>query len=328
MGNTFYFEWEVALQEWIQAHMGSFGGVLATIMTMLGEELFMILILGFIYWCYDKEFGKIMGTNVTAAVAWNPLIKGIFLRRRPYFDHKAIKCIRAVESDAPIDDIVAQGYSFPSGHSMNAATVYGTIAYMKKHKFLVICGFVLPFLVGLSRVMLGVHYATDVLVGWAVGVGLTFGMTILQMKIKRRWILHLVIFIVTAIGCFYVRTNDYFTALGIMGGFFLACPFEEKFVNFKNTKSVPKCILRILCGLIIYLVLNVGMKLPFSDEFLHGKSFGCFAFRVFRYAVIVFVMLGVYPLAFDKIHLKKKTEVKEETEVNEEAEAEKETVEQ
>ncbi len=300
-GNTFYFGWEVWLQEWIQAHMGSFGATLGSIFTMLGEELFLILILGYIYWCYDKELGKILGTNITAAVAWNPMIKGIFLRRRPYFDNEGIKCLRAVEKDADIYDVAEQGFSFPSGHSMNSATVFGSIAVVKRKRALTVIAFVIPFLVGISRVMLGVHYVTDVLVGWTVGIAITFGMTKLESVVKKKWVLHLILFLFTLIGCFYVRTSDYYTAVGIMGGFFLAYHFEEKFVNFKNTKSIPKTIARILVGLVIYLVLNTGLKLPFSKEFLSSGTFLAFLVRTLRYMVVVFVMLGVYPMAFDKI---------------------------
>lgn len=69
--------------------------------------------------------------------------------------------------------------SFPSGHSMLAAVVYLTLgsllARLVKPKrlkvyFLVVALF-LTFLVGLSRVYMGVHYPTDVLAGWAAGLG-------------------------------------------------------------------------------------------------------------------------------------------------------------
>ena len=61
-GITFYFDWEVALQEWLQSVIGTGIGVkIASAITMFGEELIMIAVLGFLYWCYDKEFGRFVG---------------------------------------------------------------------------------------------------------------------------------------------------------------------------------------------------------------------------------------------------------------------------
>ncbi|KUP42226.1 phosphatase PAP2 family protein [Bacillus halotolerans] len=74
-------------------------------------------------------------------------------------------------------------FSFPSGHSMNAACVYPVIAYflvkhipfLSKHKkaVYIIAGTVV-ILVGASRVYLGVHFLTDVLGGFSLGLLLFF----------------------------------------------------------------------------------------------------------------------------------------------------------
>ena len=124
---SFYFEWEVALQAWIQSFMGSFGTAVMSFLTLFGEEVMLIGILGYIYWCYDKEFGKFIGGNVVVGIVLNPLLKNLALRRRPYFDHPNIQCLKPVHADADIYDIAAQGYSFPSGHSMNSAVIYGSL---------------------------------------------------------------------------------------------------------------------------------------------------------------------------------------------------------
>ena len=68
--------------------------------------------------------------------------------------------------------------SFPSGHSMLSATVYLTLGTLLgrfvqqralKAYFLIVA-LMLTFLVGVSRVYMGVHYPTDVLAGWAAGL--------------------------------------------------------------------------------------------------------------------------------------------------------------
>ncbi len=67
--------------------------------------------------------------------------------------------------------------SFPSGHSMLASVVYLTlgallaqVATRRREKiYFIHAAFLLSGIVGVSRVLLGVHYPTDVLAGWAAG---------------------------------------------------------------------------------------------------------------------------------------------------------------
>jgi len=67
--------------------------------------------------------------------------------------------------------------SFPSGHSMLSAIIYLTVATLLTKTvhtraakiYLIGSAFVLAFLVGLTRVIIGVHYPTDVVAGWMAG---------------------------------------------------------------------------------------------------------------------------------------------------------------
>ena len=297
-GITFFFDWEVRLMEWIQSWLGPVGTAIASFITLFGEELFLVAIVGFLYWCYDKEFGKFAGLNIITGIVWNPLIKNIFLRRRPYFDNPGIKCLKPVDSSADIMDIGAQGFSFPSGHSTNSAVTFGTLAIYTKKRVFWIIAIVAPLLVGISRFSVGVHYPTDVICGWLLGVAIIALMTFLQNKIQKKWLLHLIVFVVSCAGLFYCRTNDYFTGLGLMAGFFLAMEFEERFVKFETTRNVLSIILRMLGGFVVYLGLNALLKLPFSKEFLHSATMGAYLIRTLRYTIVGFVAIGVYPMVF------------------------------
>ena len=86
----------------------------------------------------------------------------------------------------------ADGFSFPSGHSLMTTLFYGFILVMvvrrgkvwpwrKRLIAVLVC---LPVLVGLSRVYLGVHYASDVLAGWVAGVAwVGVGMGVRQLSV-------------------------------------------------------------------------------------------------------------------------------------------------
>ena len=306
MGNVFFFDWEPKLMAFLQSHMGSFGITFANICSMFGEETLMILIMGIFYWGVNKQAGIFMGINFCTTAVWNSMIKNVALRLRPYMVHDNVKILRPIDPSADIMDVSAQGYSFPSGHSSGSASMFGSIAvYFKKWWVTLIC-ILIPFLCGCSRFCLGAHYPTDVLCGWLLAIVSIFLIPWLIKICKKKWIAYLIITAVCIPGLFYCKTNDYFTSFGILMGVFAGNLFEEKFVNFQETKNPLKVIIRVLLGGAIYFGLNILFKLPFPKEFLESASYGQYIFRVVRYFVIIFIDIGVYPMLFDKIKFGKK----------------------
>lgn len=91
-------------------------------------------------------------------------LKGVFSRARP---------------DPAFAALVQDGLSFPSGHASMSAVFYLSVGLLLAQRhgrrperaFLIATGVALALLVGTSRVMLGVHWASDVLAGWAFGAG-------------------------------------------------------------------------------------------------------------------------------------------------------------
>lgn len=298
MGNTFYFEWEPVLMAWIQSFLGDIGVAACTFFTFFGQETLMILVLGFFYFYYDKEIARKLGLNVMICNLAAPMIKNVFNRRRPYFDNPSVKCLKPVEPQYDVMDIKAQGFSFPSGHSTNAATLYGSIISFVKKTWVRVACVAIILLVGMSRVALGCHYPTDVLCGWTLGVCIVILMNIIVEKVSNRYLIYLVTILVASMGIFYCRTNDYFTGLGSLIGFCLGDMFEQKFVNFEVTKKIPVFILRFIGFVAVYLVFNTLLKLPFSTEFLQSGTMAAYMVRAIRYAIVLFLMIGIYPISF------------------------------
>ncbi|HNX27947.1 MAG TPA: phosphatase PAP2 family protein [Syntrophomonadaceae bacterium] len=119
---------------------------------------------GFLYLTYKHKIIDGFFMVFCLFVSWGGmnLFKAFFMRERPIGEHLAY----------------AEGYSFPSGHATLSMAFYGFIIYLllaeskKSRKKKNLAGFlvVLIFLIGLSRIYLNVHYATDVLAGYILGI--------------------------------------------------------------------------------------------------------------------------------------------------------------
>ncbi len=131
------------------------------IITLFGDKeiLILITILSLIF-VKNKKLGCSIAVNLASVGLINHILKEIIRRERPPLE------IRMVEETS---------FSFPSGHSMASFAFYGLIIYFickylknKKIKnlFCIALGFLI-FLIGISRIYLGVHYASDVIAGFA-----------------------------------------------------------------------------------------------------------------------------------------------------------------
>ncbi len=98
-----------------------------------------------------------MGIVALVGVAAYKLLKHLATRERPYITHDTIDL-----AGAPLDR-----YSFPSGHTMHAVAFTMLAAYHVPAWLLPLAAF--GVLVALSRVILGLHYPTDVIAGGLVG---------------------------------------------------------------------------------------------------------------------------------------------------------------
>ncbi len=308
MGNAFYLKWEPLVIEWLQEHIGGFGREFFGVCTAFGGELVLVAVMCGLYFIYDKEVAKYIARRFMIAGCGLSCIKNLVCRLRPYFVHPEVKCLKPVDAKADIYDIKAQGFSFPSGHSQGSAGVFGGLAAKIRKKRVTALVTPVILLVGISRFCLGVHYPTDVLAGWALGLGSIFLFTFMEKLISRRWIIYLIWLMILASGMFYCRTNDYYTYYGMTVGVFAADLFEERFVRFEKPRNILWGLARMAGAVLIFFAAGALFKLPFDPEFLSSGTKAAFLVRAVRYAVLLFLVMGLYPAVFGYIEKKKRPE--------------------
>jgi undecaprenyl-diphosphatase len=146
-------------------------------MTVLG--LFSATVLGFLLFTRRFHASLLLGAALGGGILLNWSLKNFFNRARPEY----VTPLHYVDSN-----------SFPSGHSLLAAVVYLTLGALvarllttRRQKLYVMAVAVfLTFIVGVSRVYLGVHYPSDVLAGWTVGLIWSILCWLIARQLQRR----------------------------------------------------------------------------------------------------------------------------------------------
>lgn len=141
-------------------------GALFALVSRLGDGVFWYALIA-VAAVADGRAGLFAALHMVAvglvALALYRALKSTFVRRRPF---AVVQRIHA--GTAPLDL-----YSFPSGHTLHAVA----FTLVASAHYPVLAWVLAPFtlLVALSRVILGLHYPTDVLAGAAIGAALAFG---------------------------------------------------------------------------------------------------------------------------------------------------------
>jgi len=170
--------------------------VLFALITQLGDFWFTFLACGLLYWLgpWTPTLGRDLTRNRTAmlvallavGVALVASLKGVFVLPRP---PGAGTATHAGLLPAPVRGIyesmaTGEGFGFPSGHATLSVLVWGGFAWAlrvgTRRQRAAVAGTVIA-LVGLSRLVLGVHYLVDILVGFAIaGTALALALGVLR----------------------------------------------------------------------------------------------------------------------------------------------------
>jgi undecaprenyl-diphosphatase len=155
--------------------------------TALGSDIIVglitVLVMGFLLMHKMVRSALLLLVAVAGGGLLSTLLKLTFARPRPDFVQHMVEVSSA---------------SFPSGHSLISAVVYPTLGALlaslsptrTAKVYYLASAFLLMVLVGVSRMYLGVHYPSDVLAGWALGLAWALACWVGSQMLQRRGKLH------------------------------------------------------------------------------------------------------------------------------------------
>ena len=269
--------------------------------TSFAEEIVIILLFSLIFWCLDKKLGyKVLFAYFLSGLAVQGL-KLTFRIERPWILDPNFK---------PVDQALgsATGYSFPSGHTQCATSLYGSIAFHLRKKIGYIISFVIIGLVMFSRMYLGCHTPKDVLVSFGITLIFVLIIEALASNISMTKAFDVVIVIALEIAAalltfYFVKlvnsgastaelAMDGFKSTGAVMGFAIAWFIEKYYVCFTpKTYSKKYQVIKMVVGLLVVLILKVGRKALLGDN-IPGN--------MIRYAILVLWIVAVFPFMIKK----------------------------
>ncbi len=275
-----------------------FGEKLWQFLTLFGEETFIVVVLCLLFWCINKNLSYKIGATFFLGGLLTQGLKITFQIPRPWVLDPNFKPVgSAIEA--------ATGFSFPSGHTASAGSLFFPLAFSVKKWWRYPLA-VMPFIVAFSRMYLGVHTLPDV--GCALAITVVFAAIVQAVSVTKIWdnplAVALGLFGVSLLVLVYALCRQDVTpdmledcvkaaAAGI--GFAVGYFAERKWVRFDTRAIWWMQMIKVVGGLIGVVAIKSGVKM------LLGESM---AVDALRYFLLIVWILAIWPMIF-KTFIKK-----------------------
>jgi membrane-associated phospholipid phosphatase len=140
-----------SLGHWLIAPMNFF--------SLFGNELFFLFIAPALFWCVDATLGMRLGLGLLVSLSMNAIFKLALHAPRPYWYDVRVQPYSSETS-----------FGIPSGHAQNSVVLWSLLASWVKRPLAWGVAVAMILLVSLSRMVLGLHFPSDILAGWVLGL--------------------------------------------------------------------------------------------------------------------------------------------------------------
>ncbi len=260
------------------------------ILTNLAENTVFTAVAALFFWCLDKKTGVLILLAVSFNRLFAQILKISCCVYRPWLRSTLLHPV-------PSAFRTATGFSFPSGHSVTAAGLWGALAFRAKSRLLKVLLVLLVLLICFSRNWIGVHTPQDVLIGLVLGFAILTGLHFLLERMERRpgsdvYLLAgglaccALLVLVAMYRQIPVLTDaqghplidpakivlDGFNDSGFPAGVLLGWFIERRWIHFDPAAgSRTEKVLRYVCGTAILFLLT-----HFLRQYLGKGAAGCF----------------------------------------------------
>lgn len=312
------YQFSLNLTTWLQENYPQLVGLMRLISAM-GEEQFYLVLLPLFYWSIDKRLGRQIGYLFLMSVAANNILKNVMRQPRPFWIDPSVQL-------GP-----AEGYGIPSGHVQNATAVLFMLALYVQRTWIWLLAAIYIFLMGLSRVYLGVHFIQDVIIGFWVGLFVLVVLAIARNRfvpgfnkriLGQRLLGMVMIPVVLAAG--YVITmliigppdmsvpwaayipaaelnghEDVVSSVAGLLGFGIGVILESSRIRFRTDGPVWQRIARYLLGIVVAVAIWAGLRAVFPA----GPEWVALPLRFLRYLILLLWVTYFAPWVFVKLRL-------------------------
>lgn len=296
----------MSLLYWIESWRTPWLDAFFSVITELGGEVFFMAVAIIFFWCSDKGKGYYVLTVGFVGTLLNQFLKLLFRIPRPWVKDPNFTIVESARAEAT-------GYSFPSGHTQNAAATLGCTAMVLRRKALKITFWVVYALVAFSRMYLGVHTPLDVGVSLVLGLAMTIGLYPLfrdaDNNPKRIYALLggmvglgvlFILFVelyhfpadVDAENLLHGVENAY-KLTGAVTGMLLAYWLDQRYIHFDVKAPVLVQVVKCALGLALVMGVRVALKAPLNALIPYTPVAGGL-----RYMLMVLFAAAVWPMTF------------------------------
>lgn len=260
--------------------------------TFLGDDEFYMIFLSIMLWSVHKSLGFWTAVVLLLSGSYSFYLKEAFGIPRP-----------DLGIEQPGND------AFPSGHTLTALTVWGYMAVRLRSTCFWAWTIILIPLMGLSRMVLGYHFARDILGGLVLGfIFLALFVWISALFAEKGWIENitfpalLVISVVVPVILTVILSDDITRLMGYLSGISLGHLLEKEKIGFSTRGKFYQHLLRALLGVAVLFAIVVGLGgvLPSTITAAGFIRYGLAGFWVTFLAPLLFTVSGLASRAGDE----------------------------